>query len=345
MFGSIEVIIESKKVNYNLLLERNITIINGNSGKGKSVLVNMVRDAKDPTLRIKITCKVPCIAINDDTLDKLTTIKNSVIFIDEFDTDVTSKRLADYIKNSSNYFVIITRESLYQIPYSIKSVYTINNTGKYTQIGKTYNSLEARYKTSKGHALNKVDKIIIEDSGAGFSCLSTIYGKDKCVKAGGNSAVFKTISNLSGNCKSMIIIVDGAAFGAYMPSCYFRIKYDIELLIYAPESFEYLLLSTGKYNELQPKIENYITLPAVKELLKSPGEYIDSLTYESWEQFFTAVLHSVSSIIRETYHKNVKEDYFSNSMLLGVKTNLEKQDVYAREVVNTNNSLKMQLFK
>lgn len=345
MFGSIDVTIESSKVNYDLTLERNVTVITGNSGKGKSVLVNMVRDAKDPSLKIKIICDVPCIAINDDTIDKLSTIKNSVIFIDEFDTDVTSKTLANYIKNSSNYFVIVTRESLYQIPYSIKSIYTINNIGKYSKIGRTYNTIESKYKASKSIAFEKFDRVIVEDSGAGFNCLSKIYGEDKCVTAEGNSSVFSTISSLSKEFNSVIVVVDGAAFGAYMSSCYFRIKYDIELLIYAPESFEYLLLSTGKYDELQPHLRDYIILPTVAEILDSPGMFVDSSVYESWEQFFTAVLNNVSSLINETYHKNVGANYFSDSMLNGVKVNLEKQDVYARNILNANNVVKMQLFR
>lgn len=330
MLGKVKVSIQSAKIWYEFELERNITIITGNSGKGKSVLVQMVRDSRDPSIGIKIDCCKPCKAINDDNIEKLNEIEDTIIFIDEFDTNITSKKFAEYVKKSSNYFVIVTRENLYQLPYSIKSIYTINNRNKYSKTTKTYNELVPLYENHISKILDDASLIIVEDSGAGYSCFSKIFGENKCETANGNSSVFKTISKFSKIHKNIVIIVDGAAFGAYMDACYYRVLYSLNLTICAPESFEHLLLSTGKYDELVPKLKDYMSLPQISSILKEPYKYVDSKEFESWEQFFTAILISVSKQIKEDYNKGVNGDYFSDSTLFGIRKKLLEQDFYNR---------------
>lgn len=44
MKGSHRVIVESKKVKYDFVLKRNITILTGDSGSGKTVLIDLIRD-------------------------------------------------------------------------------------------------------------------------------------------------------------------------------------------------------------------------------------------------------------------------------------------------------------
>lgn len=44
MIGIYRIIIQSKKVRYDFVINRNITVITGDSATGKSTLVNMIRD-------------------------------------------------------------------------------------------------------------------------------------------------------------------------------------------------------------------------------------------------------------------------------------------------------------
>ena len=53
MRGSVHIKVYSDKVSYNFTITRKVTIITGDSGTGKSVMVQMLRDSKDETLDIK----------------------------------------------------------------------------------------------------------------------------------------------------------------------------------------------------------------------------------------------------------------------------------------------------
>ena len=44
MRGAHRIIVESRKVKYDFVVKRNITILTGNSGSGKTVLIDLIRD-------------------------------------------------------------------------------------------------------------------------------------------------------------------------------------------------------------------------------------------------------------------------------------------------------------
>ena len=73
-----------------------------------------------------------------------------------------------------------------------------------------------------------------------------------------------------------MVIVDGAAFDSEMKDISECIKTQGNIVLYAPESFEWLLLSTKKVPEVN-----------VETILQNPEEYIDSKEYVNWERYFT----------------------------------------------------------
>jgi hypothetical protein len=66
-------------------------------------------------------------------------IKDSIVFIDEGNKFVGSKEFAKSIKNSDNYYVIVSRESFEMLPYSIREIYGLKESGSYSNIKQTYN--------------------------------------------------------------------------------------------------------------------------------------------------------------------------------------------------------------
>ena len=44
MKGSHRIIVESRKVKYDFVIHRNITVITGDSGSGKTVLIDLIHD-------------------------------------------------------------------------------------------------------------------------------------------------------------------------------------------------------------------------------------------------------------------------------------------------------------
>ena len=60
---------------------------------------------------------------------------------------VTSTEFAKCVQQSDNYFVIVTREGLETLPYSVEEIYGIRESGKYATIKQTYNELYRIYGT------------------------------------------------------------------------------------------------------------------------------------------------------------------------------------------------------
>ena len=75
----------------------------------------------------------------------LENISDCIVFIDEGEKYVASKEFAEYIRKTDNYYVIATRNNLYDIPYSVDAIYEIKSSGKYGKLKKTYNNLKRMY--------------------------------------------------------------------------------------------------------------------------------------------------------------------------------------------------------
>ena len=72
-------------------------------------------------------------------------MEDSIVFIDEGNSFVNSQVFAQTIMGTSNYYVLITRESLYQLSYSVESVLELRKTNSISK--RTYNKAYPYYKT------------------------------------------------------------------------------------------------------------------------------------------------------------------------------------------------------
>ena len=86
-----------------------------NSATGKTTLVEMIREYyEDHELSgIQLEASVPCRTLSGrDWSIILPSIENSIVFIDEDNDFLRTEEFAEAIRNSSNYYVIVTREGL-----------------------------------------------------------------------------------------------------------------------------------------------------------------------------------------------------------------------------------------
>jgi hypothetical protein len=146
---------------------------------------------------------------------------------------------------------------------------------------------------------SKVDTVIVEDSYSGFQFFKSVFSNCNVFSADGNSNVYNCIENESG--QSILVIVDGAAFGAYIEKC---LNSASEMLskrisLWLPESFEYLILRSG-----------IVRRADVDSILESPVDYIDSEQFVSWERFFTWLLEEVSAETDFKYSKQKLNPYY-----------------------------------
>ena len=79
-------------------------------------------------------------------------MKDCIIFIDEGNDFVMSTDFALAIQNTDNYYVIVTRESIPSLPYSVDEIYGIRDSGKYGTLKRTYNEFYHLYQTTDADA-------------------------------------------------------------------------------------------------------------------------------------------------------------------------------------------------
>ena len=131
MRGTYTIQIRSKRIVFTLDIQRNITIIRGNSATGKTTFVEMLQSyehlGKQSGVIVQSDKDIHVLT-DYDWEDRLPRISNSIIFVDDGNRFVSSVEFARAIVGSDNYYVLITRENLYQLPYSVDAVLKLKTT-------------------------------------------------------------------------------------------------------------------------------------------------------------------------------------------------------------------------
>lgn len=302
MLGKHRVIVENAYIKFDFTISRNITIVRGDSATGKTTLVEMVRTyCEQEDTGIDVRCGKPLRTVyGKDWKHQIEETGNSIIFIDEQSRFVKSKEFANTIKGTDNYYVIVTREKLSELPYSVTEIYGIRTSGKYAGLSGEYTQNEFfRIYGNEPMKVFKPDMIITEDSGSGFDFWSSAAKACTCVSAEGKANIINTLKQKAVN-KRCLAIVDGAAFGAEMEEIIQYIKFaNPDVRLYAPESFEYILLSSGSF-----------TSGEIAVMCESTYDYADSTKYMSWEQFYTELIIEVTQDTEMKYSKKKLNVYY-----------------------------------
>lgn len=151
MTGKYEIILYNNKIHYEMVIRRNITILRGDSASGKSEFIRLLGQYNSnlSSSGITLICDKDCTVLNEENWRLFTeTYTDRIFFIDEGNSFLKTKEFANRIKGSDNYFVIISRESLPQLPYSIEEIYGLREKpgmGKYHKAKRVYNELYRIY--------------------------------------------------------------------------------------------------------------------------------------------------------------------------------------------------------
>lgn len=108
-----------------------------------------------------------------------------------------------------------------------------------------------------------------------------------------------------------MVIADGAAFGPEMDRVLQLVQTRENLVLYLPESFEWLILSSGILKDAK-----------VAQILQTPSDYIDSKEYFSWERYFTALLTEKTTGTYLNYNKKMLNEAYLND---GTKNSILRQ--------------------
>lgn len=324
MKGSYEIMVSNAKVRYDFTIRRNITIIKGDSATGKTTLVEMIREyyesGNDSGIQLK--CEKNCRVLSGrDWKMLLSVMHESIIFIDEDNAFLPTKDFAESVRGSDNYYVIVTREGLPNLPYSVEEIYGIRESGKYASLKKTYNELFHIYGRSDYTKPVKPECVIVEDSNSGYEFFAGITKRSDCkvISAGGKSNIFAEI--IKNTYDNVLIIADGAAFGSEMDRIMKQVQRKRGIVLYLPESFEWLILLSGVIQE-----------KGLDLILEKPADFIESENYFSWERFFS---HLLISLTKDTYleyaKRRLNEVYLYDEKvkkITGQMTGIEISDLF-----------------
>jgi len=324
MKGKYHFKVRSKRALFDFTIRRNITILKGDSATGKTTLLHMLYEylrvgresgftvSSDASYFVYLRKEV-----GRDWKDALFPLKNTIIFIEENNDFVFGRDFADFVKSSGNYFVLVNRAPFRMLPYSIHEIYEIITAGKRTDIRESYHEFKELYSHYPVVKHNKVENIITEDSCSGHQFFTTVFGTADVVSADGNSNILPVIQTLVKG--DTLVIADGGAFGAMIENClaYLETRIDLRVSIWLPESFEYLILKSGVIKGAE-----------LEAVLEEPVDYIDSLQHESWEQFFTDLLISLTKDTAAKYSKEVLNKYYLQDK------NIRKIELQFPDVIN-----------
>lgn len=319
MRGKHRITVQNKKIKYDFEIQRNITIIRGDSATGKTTLIDMIREYYENGVAsgIDLKCDKICTVLEGRNWEvQLSVMHDSIIFIDEGNVFVSSKEFASMIQETDNYYVIVTRENLETLPYSVQEIYGIRDSGKYGYLKQTYNEMYHLYNLEEINSKVEPEKIITEDSNSGFQFFKEICQDNnlECISAGGKSNIFQHLMNE--NSKKILVIADGAAFGSQMDKIMYLVKEKTNIALYLPESFEWMILQSDILNDSE-----------TKEILLNPSEYIESKEYLSWERYFTSLLIRKTEDTYLKYTKRILNDAY-------VQENIKNKILKVMENVN-----------
>ena len=166
MTGTHHIEVKNRDAVFKFDLHRNITIIRGDSGTGKTTLYEMIADYTrlQQASGVNLSCDKNCVALTDsDWKNQLRQFSDSIVFIDEGADYLKSKEFAVSIKATDNYYVLITRENLHELPYSVDEIYEIKTSGKQHSLKRIYKSNNKHFYNAAAPAPMKYDTMLTED--------------------------------------------------------------------------------------------------------------------------------------------------------------------------------------
>lgn len=297
MRGEHPLTVRNNKLQIKLPIRRNLTILQGKSATGKSTLIDLIAQYEElgESSGVVINCDVPCRVLSGRNWERdLESIENSIVFIDEDNAFMKTHEFAHAARHSSNYYVLVAREALPQLPYSVGEIYGLKNTtrasSKYPAYSRVHTSV---YRIFGSLAFDGVrpEVVIVEDSNSGYEFYRALCEKSgvRCVSAGGKSNIYSMVRESREN--DILVIADGAAFGPEMAFLTSLTRFK-KIRLFLPESFEWLVLNSSLFSDAR-----------TRDILLNPADHIESADFFSWEQFFTKELVEITAGTYLAYRK------------------------------------------
>lgn len=130
--GKFDIVIQNRQATYKFTLKRNITILQGDSAVGKSFLITLINrynTVKNSGISVYIKSSLGISAdLGEMTYDiwkNRNIVENRIYFIEETQDFIKEDEFAEFLAETGIYVVLITRDSIPSLPYSVCEIYSI----------------------------------------------------------------------------------------------------------------------------------------------------------------------------------------------------------------------------
>lgn len=260
--------IKSRNYHFELEFHGKFNFILGNSGTFKTLLGNLLAkykrgihgiSVKISDDRFKMKKESVHILGNDTVFEgdykNIFNVVGHLFVIDECCEILKKRDLSSILKESKNYFIIISRKVPGFLPVSIDSVYHLER-----KKGMIFNVPE--YAKNNGELTSfaeKIDYISTEDSASSLKVFKALFGENIVGNAKAYNGKEFVIRNnnqlpaiveneLNEKKKNILVVFDAAAFGAFYAALVKVIGKRKDISILAWESFEWFVLSGKPFN-------------------------------------------------------------------------------------------------
>lgn len=302
MKGKHRIKIKSREVCYVIDVKRKYTIINDETGTGKTLLLDLIQDYRSGRLDGDIESEYPVfISMDLDILELLNNYNKGFVFIDEAEY-LLHPRFDEITKKSGLYYIIFSRYPLTSITYSIDEVYEFKKVYK----GRSRFIMLEKYFDFKERLEFKPKFLYTEDEGSGFQFYDKTLSNCDVISTHGRSGIGDTVLQdiCSYDRENILLIADGSACGGNSDDI-LAIKHEcekrsIKLNIFLPESFEYILLSSKLFNGAGIDAE-----------LERTYDFVESSEVLSWEQYYEGI---IKDLVGEGKFIDIKRSYKKGSL-------------------------------
>lgn len=290
--------VKSDSYNIHFEFERRITVIKGDSGIGKTTLVELLQD---DSYDVEKETSLPIIVATATTWQiVIQGSKSSIIIFDDMDcveTQEFSSLFREYAVENDLYFIIIGRADTVTSPmarlsYSVDSIYTIVSDGNQYNQAHYYNLPEYT---------GECDSVLIEDTAAGYVFFKKLFdgfANVQCSQDGKSSIVRDALQISNGK---TLVLFDGAAFGCHIDEFYNKVvrAYDV-VVLNEYECFEELLVRTNMF-----KNDDTVQV-GLSNLPDSANSWL------SWEQYFENLIKdaTISKQYKHSHGAKLLHCYF-----------------------------------
>lgn len=200
--------IETKRLKYELDIKGKYSVIQGDSGNGKTNMCKLLQQklTGDKTVRVNSELPVVTIAPFDDG-SGLQNIQNSIVAIDENYKILKEPDVAGILQESDNYFIIICRKNLDFLPLCVENLYEMVTNGRGHWI-------KQKYTVSGVKDFTRIKHIITEDKVSGFEFFEEHFHID-VTSAKSKSEIIRYLACLTKNDREyndILVVYDAAAF-------------------------------------------------------------------------------------------------------------------------------------